>query len=115
MAQRILFWQQYDNGVEGYLTNFVNFWIVGDPYSNCLTNAAASPNGYGESILIYPGGKYGLDVPVSSLRLEAMRDGIEDYQMFYMIEELLGDGAADKYIDEMTTGMVHYSTSDEKY
>ena len=116
VAQRILFWQQYDHGVEGFLYNFVNFWLgdCRDPYKNNITNSAY-PNAHGESILIYPGAKYGLDVPVGSLRLEAMRDGIEDYQMFYMLEELSGDGAADKYINEMTTGMVNYSTSDEDY
>ncbi len=116
VAQRILFWQQYDHGVEGFLYNFANFYLgdCRDPYANNITNSAY-PNAHGESILIYPGAKYGLDVPVGSLRLEAMRDGIEDYQMFHMLEEAEGEGAADKYIKVMTTGMVSYSTSDKDY
>ena len=114
VAQRILFWQQFDNDVQGFLYNFTNFWITGDAYTLNITNSSY-PDAHGESILIYPGNKYGLDTPVGSLRLEAMRDGIEDYQIFYMLENLKGEGAADKYIDMMTTGMVTYNTSDSDY
>ena len=116
VAQRVLFWQQYDNGVQGFLYNFANFWIgdCSDPYNNNITNASY-PDAHGESILLYPGSTYGLEVPVGSLRLEAMRDGIEDYQMFSMLEAALGDGACDEYIDRMTTGMVRYSVSDAEY
>ena len=116
VAQRVLFWQQYDNGVQGFLYNFANFWSGDcyDPYANNITNSAY-PNAHGESILIYPGAKYGLDTPVGSLRLEAMRDGIEDYQLFTMLDAALGDGASDEYIDRMTTGMVTYSVSDSDY
>ena len=117
VAQRLLFWQQYDNDVQGFLYNFANYWYVdgGDPYKANVTNTADYPDAHGESILIYPGWTYGLNVPVGSLRLEAMRDGIEDYQLFHMLEELRGDGAADKYIDKMTTGVVTYSVSDADY
>lgn len=115
-AQRILFWQQFDNNVEGFLYNFVNFWLgdTADPYENNVSNAAY-PNAHGESILLYPGTKYGLDGPVGSLRMEAMRDGIEDYQMLTMLKELSGSDATDALIDQLTTGMVHYSTDAEEY
>ena len=116
VAQRILFWQQFDHDVEGFLYNFANYWAYGceNPYENNVTNSAY-PDAHGESILIYPGDVYGLDVPVGSLRVEAMRDGIEDYQMFHMLEELKGEGAADAIIDMMTTGVVTYSTDDAEY
>lgn len=115
-AQRILFWQQFDNDVDGFLYNFANFWLAdtADPYENNISNAAY-PDAHGESILLYPGSKYGIDGPVGSLRLEAMRDGIEDFQMLTMLEDLQGEGAADALIDQLTTGMVHYSTDAEQY
>lgn len=115
-AQRILFWQQFDNNVEGFLYNFVNFWLgdTADPYENNVSNAAY-PNAHGESILLYPGTKYGLDGPVGSLRMEAMRDGIEDYQMLTMMREVSGTAGTDPLIDRLTTGMVHYSTDAEEY
>ncbi len=117
VAQRILFWQQYDNNVEGFLYNFVNFWMGStreDPYSCVLPDGFTDQ--YGEWMLLYPGDTYGLGAaPVSSLRFEAMRDGIEDYQYFYMLEELKGEGYADSYIDVMTTGVTVYSTDDKAY
>jgi len=116
VAQRIMFWQQFDFNVEGFLYNYANYWSgdCSDPYANNITNSAY-PDAHGESILIYPGDVYGLDTPVGSLRVEAMRDGVEDYQMLYMLEELRGEGAGDKYIDLMTTGVVTYSTDDSEY
>ena len=117
VAQRVLFWQQYDNNVEGFLYNFANFWMGStkeDPY-NCVLPDGFTDQ-YGEWMLLYPGDTYGLGaLPVSSLRFEAMRDGIEDYQYFHMLEELKGEGYADSYIDKMTTGVTRYSTDDKAY
>ncbi len=117
VAQRILFWQQFDFDVEGFLYNYANYWAVDatDPYACNISRSSEYPDSYGESILIYPGDVYGLDIPVGSLRVEAMRDGVEDYQMMYMLEEMGGEGAADAYIDMMTTGVVSYSVEDSQY
>ncbi len=116
VAQRLLFWQQYDNDVTGFLYNFANYWMSsnGDPYANIITKNEY-PNAYGESILVYPGNKFGITDAVGSLRLEAMRDGIEDYQLFYMLDELKGDGVSDTIIDKMTSGVATYSTDDSAY
>ncbi len=115
VAQRLLFWQQYDNGVDGFLYNFSNFWIgdCSDPYSYNVTDGSY-PDGHGESILIYPGVKYGLTTPVGSLRLEAMRDGIEDYQLFTMLDSRRENASA-AIIDKMTQGVATYSTDDASY
>ena len=115
VAQRLLFWQQYDNGVEGFLYNFANFWLgdCADPYNNNVTNSSY-PDGHGESILIYPGSTFGLTTPVGSLRLEAMRDGIEDYQIFTMLDSARA-GASASIIDKMTQGVASYSTDDASY
>ena len=115
VSQRLLFWQQYDCGVEGFLYNFANFWIgdCADPYSNNITDGSY-PNAHGESILIYPGATYGLTTPVGSLRLEAMRDGIEDYQLFTMLDSYKA-GASAALIHKMTTGVCTYSADDGEY
>ncbi len=45
------------------------------------------PNGDG--FLIYPGGPLDYDAPVSSIRLENARDGVEDYEYLYRLRELV--------------------------
>ena len=45
------------------------------------------PNGDG--YILYPGKKYGLDTPIPSVRSEALRDGVEDYEYYAKLEELV--------------------------
>ncbi len=51
------------------------------------------PNGDG--YLIYPGGPIGHDGPVSSIRLEQAREGVEDYEYLYILREWLAKLPAD--------------------
>ena len=37
--------------------------------------------------MFYPGKKYGIDGPLNSMRLEALRDGVEEYEMIYKLKE----------------------------
>jgi hypothetical protein len=46
------------------------------------------PNGDG--FLAYPGGPIGHDGPVSSIRLEQAREGVEDYEYLYLLRDLIG-------------------------
>ena len=41
----------------------------------------------GDGYLFYPGAPYGIDGPVASLRLEAIRDGNEEYELLYDLNE----------------------------
>ncbi len=45
------------------------------------------PNGDG--FLAYPGGPIGYDGPVSSVRLEQAREGVEDYEYLYLLRSLV--------------------------
>lgn len=47
------------------------------------------PNGDG--YLAYPGGPIGYDGPVSSVRLEQAREGVEDYEYFYLLRQLIAE------------------------
>lgn len=44
-------------------------------------------NSNGNGYLFYPGGQYELDSPVPSIRVEAYRDGLEEYELMYMLRE----------------------------
>jgi hypothetical protein len=46
------------------------------------------PNGDG--YLAYPGGLIGVEGPVTSVRLEQAREGVEDYEYLYLLRELVG-------------------------
>lgn len=51
------------------------------------------PNTYlnvnGDGYLVYPGTRYGLKTPVSTLRLESLRQGTEDYEYIYLLENAI--------------------------
>jgi hypothetical protein len=62
-----------------------------------------NPNLYGDGSLLYPGKKVGIDGPVSSIRLECIRDGIEDYSYLWLLEQKAGRDAVLPYVRKLTT------------
>ncbi|MEM1509328.1 MAG: DUF4091 domain-containing protein [Thermofilaceae archaeon] len=74
---RILHWINYAYDLKGFLHWGYNWWY-GDPFKDL--NPQLPP---GDTHIVYPG-KQG---PLPSLRLEAMRDGLEDYELFKLLEE----------------------------
>ncbi|MBQ5381489.1 MAG: DUF4091 domain-containing protein, partial [Ruminococcus sp.] len=60
----------------------------------------------------YDGYHLGLDTPVSSLRLEAVTNGIEDYEYLTLAEQLLGKDYVDQTIARLSTDLKHYTLSD---
>lgn len=81
VAVRLLPWMCWKLKATGLLYWCVNYWAK-NPWED-PTGFAADQNGNGS--LYYPGA-HG---PVSSIRLEALRDGMEDYEMLYHLQELL--------------------------
>ena len=53
---------------------------------------ARNPNGDG--FLLYPGHTAGYDGPLSSIRLEQAREGIEDYEYLYLLRQLMAKAKA---------------------
>lgn len=45
------------------------------------------PKSNGDGYLFYPGAPYGIDGPIPSIRLEAIRDGNEDYEIIYDLKK----------------------------
>jgi len=103
--QRVWGWLMYRWNVQGMLYWALNRWGGAkdgrnwrDPYANPLSYVTRSGQRCnGEASIIYPGyyPRYGLNdplaPPVSSLRLEALRDGLEDLE-YLRIAYNLGDG-----------------------
>lgn len=83
LSGRLLSWMQYDYGSEGNL-----YWDVNLYSADIWTEPPFVSNGtVGDGLLIYPGSKYNLQEPISTLRLESIREGQEDYELFWMMEQ----------------------------
>jgi len=96
ISPRVLSWIQFAYEIKGNLYWRINYWankVDGklsyiDPYQKITY-----PTTNGEGMLVYPGRKFGVDGFVPSVRLNAIRDGIEDYEMLYCLDGLLESNA----------------------
>lgn len=127
---RTLFWQQKLYNVDGFLYYCVNDyangttrWWVNSTGEDFLygfdpmheVNDTYPLNVYGSGILLYAGVYFGQLDPVGCLRLECIRDGIEDFEYFTMLEEIYGEEVVDAIIYKWTQGLGEYSTDTEAF
>jgi hypothetical protein len=87
LKTRYVHWLHFRYGATGYLDWGFNYWqsaADGDPFGETsAVQAGGNPRPGGDSRIVYPAkGRV-----VSSIRLEAMRDGIFDYEPLKMLEE----------------------------
>ena len=91
ISARALSWMMSEYDVTGNL-----FWAV-DVYARYngtsyqfIDDFYSSPERYpranGDGFLFYPGSRYGVFGPLSSLRMEAIRDGNEEFELFYNLK-----------------------------
>ncbi len=93
-GSRLAFWMCYDYGFSGYL-----YWTtVGGAQGRTENKSVfsawenASYNGTnGDANFVYPGSYYGIDGPVPTIRLESLRDGLEEYEYFYLLDNLYSE------------------------
>ncbi len=83
---RIVFWQCFAENMTGFLYWQTTYWKE-NPWENPLTY----PGGNGDGSMFYPRkelaeGRYG---PINSIRWELCRDGIEDFDYFRLLEQLV--------------------------
>ena len=108
---RALFWQTWRYDVEGILYWGMNFWRWYPDKSSATdwpegtagptwrvpppgaANFCPLPQGPGDGFSMYPGPTP--SQPLSSIRLEAMRDGEEDYEYFLILDKLIAKAEAD--------------------
>ena len=110
IQHRTLFWQQYDNGVDGLLYWCSNYWSeVSDIWTDGASVKTISPDVFGDGYLLYPGAKVGVTGPCASLRLECIRNGLEDFDMLQLAEKYLGKEWVDKQIDKVTKSVTEHT------
>ena len=112
LDHRILFWQQHMVGATGFLYWATTTWrSVKDPWTNMATMPQLSPNVFGDGALLYNGNKVGIDGPCGSVRLDAVRDGMEDCEMLRMADEVLGRDWVLAKVKAVTMDLMHYTES----
>lgn len=72
LETRVLPWICWRYEIRGLLYWCVNYWFLSNPWNDAMT----WPDQNGNGSLYYPGP----DGPVGSIRLEVLRDGMEDYE-----------------------------------
>ncbi|MBR2321685.1 MAG: DUF4091 domain-containing protein [Clostridia bacterium] len=94
LSARVLSWMQAEYNVVGNLYWATDLYARYDPSKGYLSideyyeGVATRLNGAnGEGFLFYPGKKYGINGPLGSMRLEAIRDGMEEYEILYEIKQ----------------------------
>ena len=75
---RLLHWMNYYYDARGYLHWGLAYW-TDKPYKDAAKGALPP----GDAWIIYPG----KDGPVSSIRWEALRDGVEDFELLWLLEK----------------------------
>lgn len=88
VVPRVVSWMQFDYRIEGNLYWAVNYYDTCESSGRDVwTSANSWPSIVGEGQLLYPGAKYGIYGPIATCRLESIREGNEDYEYFYMIDQ----------------------------
>lgn len=77
---RLLHWFNYRYDLTGYLHWGYNQWYMSDPFGKPVQGEIAAP---GDAFIVYPG-KNG---PLNSIRWEAQRDGLEDFEYLWVLGE----------------------------
>ena len=115
---RILFWQQKLYDVNGFLYYSTNDWFGnGEDFGWNAKHETwnGTCDSYGNGVLIYCGAYMGIDGPVGSLRLECVRDGIEDFEYLSLLEKWCGKETLKKIVEKLTTSLGCYESNEEYF
>ncbi len=112
IRSRLIPWQTYKLKADGFLIWCINRWRKNDKPigKQILTDwnpALDNVTPHSSAMYIYPGE----DGPISSLRLENFRDGIEDYELMV---EAARRGIAFEIADDVTSDLTTYTTDPRK-
>jgi len=100
---RLLHWLNFKYGLSGYLHWGYNHWTE-DPFNDTQPMwSHGAPLPAGDMCIVYPGPKG----PLESLRYEAMRDGVEDYELLRTLSRRKPK-AASKLCDELVRSPTDY-------
>ncbi len=101
-ANRVMQWVAWKYRIEGELYYSMNesYAHDGDPWTNVRLFG-----GNGDGTLFYPGRPRQIggetDIPIESIRLKLIREGMEDYEYLALLTKLAGRKTAEAYADRI--------------
>ena len=120
-------WITWRHGMNGILYWDIAFWSqTPDPWLDPVTYLSGflCSDGYvlnGEGCMVYPGnrakrytGQSDVDGPVSSIRMELLREGIEDYEYLWLLKSLGDSDFADRAAQGMAVDVSAFSRNVEE-
>ncbi len=110
LSTRLLHWMNFKYSMPGYLHWGFNYW-QGEPFTLLEPNWGGDTHlPPGDSHLVYPSAR-GL---LLSIRLEAMRDGIEDYELLRLLSRSK-DADARQICDSVVRSMTDYTLDPSEF
>ncbi len=114
---RVIWWQAFQQKMDGFLYWGLNIWHrahndhIIDPAQGpklkwSITTGGRHPTLHGDGELLYPL----KDGPAGCIRLENIRDGLEDYEYLWLLGERLGSrDEARKRCEPVTTSLTEFT------
>lgn len=107
---RLFFWQQYFNDIDGFL-----YWAINHMVNDEGKRVTATKTNFGDGLWVYTDADFlSGQTFVPSLRLESIRDGIEDFNLFTQLENLTGDREESMgYVKQIITNINVYDENND--
>jgi Domain of unknown function (DUF4091) len=114
VANRIMPWIAWKYNIRGEL-----YYAMNEAYSRKedAWDHIYLFGGNGDGTLFYPGRPRTIggttDIPIESIRLKLIRDGLEDYEYLRLLALEQGQAAAERYVDRLVTNPYTYDREPE--
>lgn len=107
LEHRLLFWQVYAEEIaNGYIYWQSTYWDqVEDPWTDQATVKMLDAGVWGDGSLFYPGE----EGPIGSIRLELIREGLQDFELLKMAEAKFGREKVMEKVSRLTKSLVEYT------
>jgi hypothetical protein len=97
-------WMSWRYGLTGLLYWTTVYWEKTNPWTDPKTYGDYN----GEGSLLYPGADAGFPGPIASMRLKAIRDGMEDYEYLHLLARLNGRDAGRRFTDRVAASWTQW-------
>jgi hypothetical protein len=119
LEARLLWWMAYQQRVQGFLYYAANRWPAQDELlrldggNKTNWNPASFKTANGDGCLFYAGP----EGPITTVRFENLRDGIEDYELLHLLAERRGDKGVQsrQFCGELIRSLTDFTRDEEHF